>query len=387
VVWAFRFAAKDNHKTSCAQMSKPIILDLMSEGIWNGIKITKNFISQIHNATKNRQYQNDKFPFVKGHPKDDDPAYGWGEKENIFIDANGHLKIKTSEENFQPEFLEQLKKKEYGPVSIKLRPEDLSIKHIGFFGAVPTAVTNLEPAFSEIDKTRKDEVELLFKKCDMVETDSEITLAFSEMEISRYQLSSATTIFRNIKNYFIETLGLEKADTILPETLLENISEPLKIYNDNSFKEKPILPKNNREDNMALTEQEIADLQKKAKLADDLAAENKTLKDNLQFNEQEKKFNTAFQFCESDDIKKKLTPALQTRVAHLISSLDNDESVLEFKEDKKDVKVNSIDVIKELIGLLPVLDFSEFAKNGKGEEKPDDKAFKEGEEAAKRLNA
>jgi hypothetical protein len=376
-------------------MSKPIVLDLMSEGIWNGIKVTKNFISQIHNATKARQYQNNKFPFVKGHPKDDDPAFGWGEKENVFIDSNSHLKIRTDEKDFQPEFLEQLKKKEFGPVSIKLRPEDLSIKHIGFFGAVPTAVTNLEPAFSEDEKTHFNDksVELTFKECKLTETAESIIIEFSDLEASRYQLSSIYSILRNIKNYFISSDGQEKADNILPEVLLTNIQEPLKIY-DNSpekfgqFKEK-VLPTNIKEETM-LTEKEIADLQAKA---NQLEADNKKLKgdletanNTLQFSEQEKKFNNALQFCESDEAKKKLTPALQTKVAHLLSSLDNEESVLEFKEDKKDVKVKPVDVVKELIALLPDLEFTEIAKNGKGEEASGDKEFKAGEEAAKRIN-
>jgi hypothetical protein len=367
----------------------------MSEGIWNGIKVTKNFISQIHNATKARQYQNNKFPFVKGHPKDDDPAFGWGEKEKIFIDNNGHLKIQTGEKDFQPEFLEQLKKKEYGPVSIKLRPEDLSIKHIGFFGAVPTAVTNLEPAFSEEEKTHFNDksVEMTFKECKMTETAESILIEFSDLEVSRYQMSSNYTLMRSIKNYFTELLGKEKADKIMPEDLLTNIQEPLKIY-DNSpekfgqFKEK-VLPTNIKEETM-LTEQEIQALKDKAvQLEADnkkLKAENEAATTQLQFSEQEKKFNAALQFCESDEAKKKLTPALQTKVAHLLSSLDNEESVLEFKEDKKDVKVKPVDVVKELIALLPDLEFTEIAKNGKGEEPVTEKEFKAGEEAAKRIN-
>jgi hypothetical protein len=378
-------------------MKKPIILDLMSEGIWNGIKVTKNFIQQIHNATKARQYQNNKFPFVKGHPKDDDPAYGWGEKEKIFIDENDHLKLETAEEDFQPEFLEALKKKKYGPVSIKLRPEDLSIKHIGFFGAVPTAVTNLEPAFSEEDKKSNNDkcVELIFKECKFTESNENILIEFEELEASRYQLNSAYSIFRNIKNYFISSLGQEKADTILPEELLANINEPLRIYDTNpkqfGFKEDHQSHKK-VEDTMPLTEQEIQELKDMAAKADKLEKENKDLKtinadmtSKLEFSETEKRLNTAIQFCESEDVKKKLPPAIQSKVAHLLASLDNDEQVLEFKEDKKDVKVNAVEVVKELIGMLPVYEFKDLGK-GKGEETADDKEFKAGEDAAKRLN-
>lgn len=379
-------------------MKKPIILDLMSEGIWNGIKVTKEFIQQIHDATKERQYQNGKFPLVKGHPKDDDPAYGWGEKSKVYVDTNGHLKIETLEEDYQPEFLQQLKKKEYGPVSIKLRPEDLSIKHIGFFGAVPTAVTNLEPAFSEGDKKDNGDecVELSFKKINYTESEDNIILEFAELEISRYQLNSNYTLLRNLKNHLISTLGLDKANNIMPEDLLANINEPLKVYDANpkyGFKENFNPQKNIKEDTMDLTAQEIQELKDKAAKADQLAAENAKLKNNLdeastkiQFSEVEKKLSTAIQFCESEDVKKKLTPVLQTRVANLLASLDNEESILEFKEDKKDVKVKPADVVKELIALLPDIEFGEVAKNGKSEEVQSDKDYNSGIEAAKRIN-
>lgn len=375
-------------------MGKKIILDLMKPGKWNGIDVTPNFINQIYSSTKNREYQNDKFPFVKGHPKDDDPAYGWGEKEKLFIDDNGHLKLETVEEDYQPEFLEQLKKKLFGPLSIKLRPTDLSVKHIGFFGAVPTAVTGLEPAFSETDKIQNKEktVELQFKSCNITENENEFVIEFAELETSRYQLSSVQEIFRNLKNHLIETLNLEKANQLMPEYLLANINEPLRIYetDKNSFKELPTTKK--VEDTM-LTQAEIDALEEKAKKADQLEKENKKLQskvsefeEQIEFSEQEKKFNTALAFCESEDAKKRLTPAMQTRVAHLLSSLDNEESVLQFKEEKKDVKVNAVDVVKELVKMLPELEFSEFAKEGQGETKKADNDFKAGEEAAKRIN-
>lgn len=376
-------------------MGKKIVLDLMRPGKWNGIDVTPGFIKQIQTATKKREYQNNKFPFVKGHPKDDDPAYGWGEKNNVFIDDDNHLKLDATEESFQPEFLEDLKKKKFGPISIKLRPSDLSIKHIGFFGAVPTAVSGLEPAFSEEDKNHNKEktVELQFKSCNVSENENEFVIEFAELEVSRYQLNSVAELFRNIKNNFIEALGLEKANLLMPEYLLANVSEPLRVYDYEKSSFKEIQTTKIVGDVMPLTEQEIADLQAKAKKAEDLEKENKGLKskvtefeEQIQFGEQEKKFNTALAFCEGEEVKKKLTPALQRRVAHLLSSLDNEESVLQFKEDKKDVKVNAVDVVKELVGMLPELEFSEFAKDGKSETAKTETDYKAGEDAAKRIN-
>ena len=184
-------------------MAKQVVLDLMKPGIWNGFNITKDFIKQIANATQKRAYQNDLGPVVKGHPKHDDPAFGWWNKNNVKIAKNGHLQVEMSEDDFNSEFLTELKEKKYGPISIALRPEDLSLKHIGFFGGTTTAVTGLQPAFSEIDFSNKD-VLLEFAECNVSDPlANEILIEFAEFTTSKYQLRSTENVFRNIKNFFI----------------------------------------------------------------------------------------------------------------------------------------------------------------------------------------
>ncbi|MCF8265827.1 MAG: hypothetical protein K9I99_15110 [Melioribacteraceae bacterium] len=367
-------------------MAKPYILDLMRPGKWNGINVSKEFINQIFGATRSREYQDDKFPFVKGHPKDDDPAYGWGEKESLFVDSDGHLKLKTTEESYHPSFLKELKEKLFGPVSIKLRPEDLSIKHVGFFGAKPTAVTGLEPAFSENDKSTIDNsIEVLLKNPSIRETETELVVEFAEYEVSRYQLRDNVNILRNIKNFFIEKFGLEEADKVMPEHLLQNIDEPLRVWEkpNHSFSEKP-QTKSNFKSEETMTDQEIQELKDKA---DRLERENQSIKNKLQFSETEKKLNAALQFCESENIKKKLPPAIKNKVAHVIAHLDDKEQhTLEFKEDENDVKVNAVEVVTELISMLPDLEFGEVAKNGKREQPVEDAEYEAGKKIAEALN-
>jgi len=77
-------------------------------------------------------------PAVIGHPKIDAPAWGW--VDEVKKEA-GRIWVRFSD--LVPEFAEMVKKKMFPNRSIALNP-DLSIRHIGFLGAVPPAVKGLE---------------------------------------------------------------------------------------------------------------------------------------------------------------------------------------------------------------------------------------------------
>lgn len=76
-------------------------------------------------------------PVVIGHPETDSPAYGWVEalkREGEFLLA----KLK----DLAPEFLDWVRRGFYKKRSIALYP-DLTLRHIGFLGAVPPAIKGL----------------------------------------------------------------------------------------------------------------------------------------------------------------------------------------------------------------------------------------------------
>lgn len=76
-------------------------------------------------------------PAVKGHPKDNDPAYGWVQKLYRLGDKiKAKIKIVSS-------FAEEIKEEAYKKVSLSLY-ENLMLRHIGFLGAVPPAIKGLE---------------------------------------------------------------------------------------------------------------------------------------------------------------------------------------------------------------------------------------------------
>ncbi|PKL79109.1 MAG: hypothetical protein CVV25_09145 [Ignavibacteriae bacterium HGW-Ignavibacteriae-4] len=112
----------------------------------NSVEYTADDISRI--ATKyNESVVTDNSniaPIVKGHPKTDDPAYGWVER----LKVNGE-KLLAKVKDIVPEFAEEVKAGRFKKVSIALYPGNL-LRHIGFLGAMAPAIKGLEPvAFAD----------------------------------------------------------------------------------------------------------------------------------------------------------------------------------------------------------------------------------------------
>lgn len=83
-------------------------------------------------------------PIVKGHPKTEDPAYGWVQKLKV---SGQKLLAKVTE--IVPEFAEEVKQGRYKKISIALYPDKM-LRHVGFLGAVSPAVKGLAPvAFAD----------------------------------------------------------------------------------------------------------------------------------------------------------------------------------------------------------------------------------------------
>lgn len=370
-------------------MNKPKIFELIKPGVWKGVNVTKDFVKQIYNATKTRKYDNDRGPYVKGHPKHDDPAVGWWNPNQITLDGD-RLQLQMSDEDLHPDMVKELQEGKYGPLSIALRPEDLSIRHIGFQGAIPPAITDLTrpdyaAAFSE--KEKEEYIVLKFSEPKVTEGSDAVRIEFGEFEISQWQQRAIQKLFRQLKNWFIDERGQEAAETIMPEDLLADIAEPFRVWEKptTSFSERTkIYPQKNI--GASMTEKEINELKEKAIKADQLEAENQRLKSTLQFSEYQSRVEEAKKFFESEG-KNKLEPALEKQVVHLFAELDGEDNYLEFSEGNKTYTVKPVQVIKAIITKLNSLDFSEeTAVNGKSE-KPSEAAYEEGKAIAAELDS
>lgn len=98
---------------------------------------TLNTIASLYNERVTTQINNEA-PIVKGHPKADEPAYGWIKELKV-----ENEKLYARIDDIDSEFEQEVKDKKYKNVSIALNA-DLSLKHVGFLGAVPPAVKELE---------------------------------------------------------------------------------------------------------------------------------------------------------------------------------------------------------------------------------------------------
>ena len=83
-------------------------------------------------------------PLVIGHPKSNDPAYGWIDS----LKVNGD-KLIASASKIVPEFLDAVKQGLFKKRSVSLNPDN-SLRHVGFLGAALPAVKGLaDLTFSE----------------------------------------------------------------------------------------------------------------------------------------------------------------------------------------------------------------------------------------------
>ncbi|WP_051775585.1 hypothetical protein [Paenibacillus tyrfis] len=108
---------------------------------------TENDIQQVVD-----NYDPNKFeaPIVIGHPKQDDPAFGWVSA----LKREGD-KLLASFRQVVPEFSEAVNAGRYKKVSVRLRKTDdgWTLRHVGFLGAAAPAVEGLKPIeFGEEDR-------------------------------------------------------------------------------------------------------------------------------------------------------------------------------------------------------------------------------------------
>ena len=164
-------------------------------------------------------------PVVKGHPETDDPAYGWVKSLRVVGD---HLKANIA---LVPQFAEEVKDELFKKVSIALYP-DLSLRHIGFLGAVQPAVKGLDPvSFAEGDF---QSFELALAPNDKAQT--EHNEAFSEFSIAMNQ-----SLKRDKPEIYSEYSAEEFADPTHFRFPLRKKTDIL-ASSGNSCKNLPVIP-------------------------------------------------------------------------------------------------------------------------------------------------
>ncbi len=144
-------------------------------------------------------------PLVIGHPKNDDPAYGWVKNAKL-IDG----RFVTENDQVNTEFAELVESGAFKKISASFYPigskynpvpEVLYLKHIGFLGAKPPAIKGL--AGTQCQHSFAEDEEL-------------VTIEFSEINFMDWDDLTVAGLFSNLREWMISKFNLETADQVIP---------------------------------------------------------------------------------------------------------------------------------------------------------------------------
>lgn len=298
-------------------------------------------------------------PIVVGHPRTDDPAYGWISGLQF---ADGGLDAVPTQ--VEEQFQEMVKAGRFKHVSaafytpdspLNPKPGAYYLRHVGFLGAQPPAVKGLKPIeFSEAE---------------------EGVIVFAAP--GPFESHAIARLFRGLRDFMIDKFDTSAADQALPAMLVEDLEararepEPEKTVEPAgvpaSFAEPPAGGEGN-----TMTEEEIRAAQAKLEadrkaLADQEAAFAETQR---QADERRRAELHATNLLRLDELVKagKILPAEQHQLGAFLEVLDPDQE-LEFSEgaDGGTVKRRAVDaLLKFLDGLPPRVEFGELTGGDKG---------------------
>lgn len=294
-------------------------------------------------------------PFVIGHPKTDDPAYGWG-KSLLFSEK----RLKVEPEQVDPEFAEMVNAGRFKTVSASLYPPDhpsnpkpgvYYLRHIGFLGAQPPAVKGL-------------------KAVNFAATEEGV------IEFGDWNDRTIARMFRSLKNFLISQFGQEKADTVLNEWDIEEVTADAM---------RPEMDETNSDAAICCAEKET-EMNKIAELETQLAEANRqiasfkeqatakdgqiaTLTTEISGLKAEKRKTEFTAFCES--LPTKISPAMRPTIINMMLKLDG-AAPIEFGEGDNKTTKTPLEIYQEELKAAPdVVAFGEHATKtnaGKGKE-------------------
>jgi len=139
-------------------------------------------------------------PIVIGHPKHDDPAYGW--IGGVRVDGSSYF---ADPKQVDLEFAEAVKAGKFKKISASFYAPDSPsnpvqgvyyLRHVGFLGAMPPSVKGMAPVnFAEAE---------------------EGIVEFSEVDFMDWDDMTVAGLFSNLREWMISKFDLETADRVVP---------------------------------------------------------------------------------------------------------------------------------------------------------------------------
>ncbi|EOC0700882.1 peptidase [Salmonella enterica subsp. enterica serovar Kokomlemle] len=307
-------------------------------------EIAQNYNPALHEA-----------PIVVGHPKTDAPSYAW--VSGIKKDRDG---LKAEPRDIDPQFAELVKSRRYSKVSASFycpespgnpTPGKYYLRHVGFLGAQPPAIKGLKQvSFAE---------------------DEEGVVEFAD-----WSLQTTASLFSRIRDFFISQFGLEKADSVVPDYMIDSLrddatrttttdatpafSDPVGIPADEVIQPAPEHQAPTPPEDTAVDKELQAKLQK----------ENDDLKRQLEERNKAEaqrvateRHNANVAFADSLVSDARLAPAGKGLVVAVLDALGDGESPVSFSENGSEQPL--VDAFKaQMQKARPLLDFGEVATSG-----------------------
>ena len=279
--------------------------------------------AMIAQALSSFQAEQHQPPLVVGHPKDNEPAYGWVKGlQTKTIDGVKTLLAKFEE--VVPEFEELVAAGRYKKRSASFYP-DGRLRHVGFLGAVPPAVKGLADL-----KFQDEDTELL-------------TFDFYD-----HKTGVIARVFGRMREFLIEKEGVETADRVIPDWDVDTLKEEavaelhedvVSSYSDNTEKEEkdmtPASSGNGATATLSFTEADIEAARQEGK---DAAAAEFTEAESTR--KKEEAMAAIKDFCDQGVEKGILIPAwIDGGLQEFMEGLDGEEAV-SFSEGKEQTRLD-----------------------------------------------
>jgi hypothetical protein len=286
-------------------------------------------------------------PLVVGHPKTDDPAYGWVKAVELSDDGGYAVPGEVD-----AAFAEMVGAGRFKKVSCSVylpdspsnpKPGHYYLRHIGFLGAQPPSVKGLRP----LEYADGEEGVLFFED---------------------YGKITGANLFQRIREFFIEKFGIDAADKVLPSYEIDSIKYDATRDDNRSLSyEEPAKqpPTPTGGDSVKPEDQKAAEFaEREQKLASDATA-LKAREDAVLARERAIARQESVDFVEGLVHSGKVLPVQKGAYVEALVALEGREAV-EFSEgDKKVSKTPREAFMAALLANPKVVDFGEAAKHGK----------------------
>ncbi|AVX39771.1 peptidase [Yersinia massiliensis] len=275
-------------------------------------------------------------PLVIGHPKTEDPAWGWVKSLSL---SGADLNAEPGQ--VDPQFAEMIGSGRFKKVSASFylpdspnnpKPGTLYLRHVGFLGAQPPSIKGLKQvSFGESEE--------------------------GVVEFADWGDITNASLWGRLRDFLIGQFGLDETDKVLPSWQVDSLRE--EAYRDTGKSEPDFSEPNPnpQQENDVMTKEEIEALQ----------AENTRLKaDATQRaaldakNKQEKLHADNVSYAEKLVSGGQLAPAAKPVVVAILDAVSAGDKPVEFAEG--DIRTPLATAFKTLLdGAAPVLNFSEHA--------------------------